>query len=625
MAETSNKKTPRDALRLVSRRWRLFLLGASLCAIAVMLVAHRVSRKYTGTTKFEHRRDVAAEGILERGSESFESIRLSIQNDLASRGAVAEVAEELGLLRKLPRDSEHRLTRSGEMAKQQIAKGLMKDIKVVFRTRSPNMDRVSVSVTHNDRKLAEQIPNVLVKNYKNYLLQVTKRSLTNSSKFLETGVNRCELRLAEITNEKIRFETKHAGMMPETPGALYDRLQGIDDNLDTLEKQQKADGLKIVRLKAQLAALGNPTIPVIAPTTQPADRSASQPTTQPADRSASQPTTQPADRSASQPTTQPADRPSGQPTTQPAGQPVEWVQELNPEKKRLEDQLWGFKEQLANAIALSHMTNKHPTVITLRAKIAELKKRIEKEPEWIMVRKTTRKPDNSIARRLAAQMILADIAAALSELEAAAKEKERLLKRRETIQVLMSNFAPVRQEYVQIIEKVKKQIGERDRWRKRLTEVQMALDAEMKGRRTHLNVLQTAEEQILPSSPKLLMVLGLAIISGLGIGGLLVWGANHWDQSVTTTDDARKYFNIPVFGATREITSSWQRTKRRAKRWILTPIVMIIVLVGLAASGLSITLWLEYPEKTYEEWKAAPISYVSDWVEDKAKEVSKLF
>ena len=302
---------------------------------------------------------------------------------------------------------------------------------------------------------------------------------------------------------------------------------------------------------------------------------------------------------------------------------MEWVEveELNPEKKRLEDQLREFKEQLNNAIALSHMTEKHPTVKTLRAKIADLEKRIEETPEWTKVRKTVR---SSIGRQWTTQMILADIAAATSELEAAAKEEERLLKRRETIQSLMSNFAPVRQEYEQIVEKVKKQVAERNRWRRQLAEVQMALDAEMKGRRTHLNVLQAAEEQIRPSSPKLLMVLGFAIVGGLAFGGGLVLLASHWNRSVTTTDDAVKYFNVPVFGVTSEIISNRQHTIRRAKRWILTPIATIIVLVCLVISGLGVTLWLKYPQK-YEAWKAAPISFVSRAVTDFTKEVSELF
>ena len=152
----------------------------------------------------------------------------------------------------------------------------------------------------------------------------------------------------------------------------------------------------------------------------------------------------------------------------------------------------------------------------------------------------------------------------------------------------------------------------------------MALDAEMKGRRTHLNVLQAAEEQIQPSSPKLFMVLGFAIVGGLAFGGGLVLLASHWNRSVTTTDDAVEYFNVPVLGVTSEIISSRQHTIRRAKRWILIPIATTIVLVGLVVSGLGVTLWLKHPQK-YEEWKAAPISFVSHAVTDFAKDVSELF
>ncbi|MDY7009778.1 MAG: hypothetical protein SVV80_03385 [Planctomycetota bacterium] len=591
MAETLNKKTPRDVLRVIFRRRRLFLLGASLFAIIAMLGAHYLPVKYTGTTIFEHRKDVAAERTLERGSESFDATRLSMQNDLASRDAVAEVAEEIALLKGLPRDSEGRLTRDGEMAKQRIVGDIIKNVKVALMIRSTNMDRFSVSVTHHDPILAKQIPNTLVKNYKNRLLQAIKGRLTSSSKFLVDQVAECESRLTEITNERIEFETKHAGMMPESPGALYENLQRINNDLETLAKQQTADRLKIARLKTQLDALGKPPA-MPEPTSHLTSRPSSQPTTQP--------------------------------SSLPTSQPVEWVDELNPEKKRLEDQLQEFKEQLNSALTIGHMKEKHPTVKTLRAKIEELEKRFEAEPEWITVRKTVGAAGNSVARQLTAQMIFADVAAAVSELEAGAKEIERLQKQREKLQVLMANFAPVRQQYEQIVEKVKKQAVERDGWRKQLAEVQMALDAEDEGRRTHLNVLQVAQEQILPSSPKLFMVLGFAIIGGLAFGGGVVLASSHWDRSISTTDDAIKYFDVPVFGITSEIVSGRQRLVRHLRRWVIGPIVTIIVLAGLAASGLSVTLWLKYPQK-HEEWKASPIMFVSGAVTGFARDVSKFF
>ncbi|MCD4699703.1 MAG: hypothetical protein K8R91_03910, partial [Phycisphaerae bacterium] len=183
MAETLNKKTPRDVLRVVFRRRRLFLLGASLFAIIAMLGAYYLPLKYTGTTIFQHHRDVAAEGTLARGSESFDATRLSMRNDLASRDAVAEVAEEIALLKGLPRDPEGRLTREGQMAEQRIVGDIIKDVKVTLVIRSTNKDRFSVSVTHHDPILAKQIPNTLVRNYKNRLLQAIKERLTASSKF----------------------------------------------------------------------------------------------------------------------------------------------------------------------------------------------------------------------------------------------------------------------------------------------------------------------------------------------------------------------------------------------------------------------------------------------------------
>ncbi len=553
MAEGSEKKerrTPRDVLRVVFRRRWLFLLGSSLFAIGALVGSHWLEVKYTGTAKFERRSDVAARESLQRSSESFEAIKLTLQHELAGRGAVERIADDLGLTRGLPRDQGAHFTDSGELQKQEIVRKLMKDIKVRWEVRSEDVDLVSVSVTHSDRRLAREIPDVLVKNYITRVSEQIVQRLTDSRDFLLKQVRACTTRATELNNKKIQFETRHAGMMPDSPGALQERIQQISADIDARQLQQNTARQTLARLKA----LG-----------------------------------------------QAATAPASQPATQPA-EPVQVVRGPNPELRRLEEQLRAMEEALTDAQMLNHMKDNHPTVVKLRAKIRQLRKTIKNTPAEAVLHRVYGNAASSDALR-------PQLAATESLLETATREIERLERRRAAWQKLMGNFAPVRQEYLQIIEKIQKQEAELGNWQGRLTEVEMALAAEVAKRRTHLNAVQAAQRQLRPSSPSLVMILGFAIFGGLAFGGGLVFGAQFLDRTIATTEHAMDYFDVPVHGVIGEIVTRRQRAAARLKRWLVAPVVSLIIVACLCISGLSVVLWLRFPEK-YEQWRASPAGFV---------------
>lgn len=564
MAEGSDKKTPRDLLRVVFRRRRLFLIGASLFSIAALSGAHFFPPvKFTGETIFERRSDVAAGRTLERGSESFETIKLTLQHELAGRDAVESVAEEVGLMKGLAHDLQGQLTRGGEMAKQEILRELMKDVKVTWEVRSENKDLISVAVTHRDPKLAQLIPNTLVKNYIHQVSEQTIHRLTASRDFLLKQVRGGKTRLMEERNKRIDFETKHAGMMPETPGALQERIEQFTSKIETLRRQQRIAKQTLARLKALR-----------------------------------------------QPTTAPATGPATTAPTTATSQPIRVVLGPNPELNRLKSQLLDYEQQLDTALTFRHMSERHPTVKTLRQKIAQLKQQIRETPEEVVLEKhfgTGRDGESFVAQAAAA--------AAQSDLETTTRDIERLQKRLEGDLALMANFAPVRREWEEIVDKIQKEEAELQRWQSRLTGVEMDLAAEAAKRRTHLNAVQAAQEQIRPSSPSLWIVLGFALVGGLGFGGGLVFLANAMDRSVRAPQDVSEYFDVPVHGVISEIVARRQCISRWLRRWTLGTIATVAILAGLSISGLSIVLWLRYPDD-YRAWRDAPVEFVVRAAED---------
>ena len=127
------------------------------------------------------------------------------------------------------------------------------------------------------------------------------------------------------------------------------------------------------------------------------------------------------------------------------------------------------------------------------------------------------------------------------------------------------------------------------------------MEAEIDRRKQQKEEVWAAREQYRPSSPTLRTVLGGAIFGGLAFGGGLVFLFNFLDRSITTTEDAMRHFDLPVYGVIGRIVSRRERLTSRIRRWIVIPIVAIIALGCLSLCMWSVVLWLQYPDK-YKQW-----------------------
>jgi uncharacterized protein involved in exopolysaccharide biosynthesis len=549
MADTlDKKKTPRVLPRMVFRRWRRFLLGASLFGIAVMLGGQFFPLKYTAETRFERRSDSAAEENAPGRSDSLESRKLTLQHELIGFDAVAKAAEDEGLMRGLAHGPDGQLTPQGVIARQELVNRLIRTLKVTWDVRCEQADLVTVSFTHSDPILAERMPNRLVGNYILRIGQQTVNRLSKSQDFLKKKVEECTARLDGkdgLTNKRLEFETRHAGQFPDNPGVLQQRVRDLTKDIDTLQFQNKRDRDTLARLKA-----------------------------------------------------------IAQPTTGPSSQPVQVVRGPNPDLKVLQEELRQTREGLDTALAVNRMTENHPTVKTLRKKIEQLEARIKDTPAEVVIHSVYGTTPGTSDAALQVQ-----IEALESQIGATDKELPRLQARLSEYQGVLENYAPTRQEYLQLIEKQKDAEAERAGWQQRLSGVEMALTAEIDNRGTRLEAVQLAQKQSKPSFPSLLVVLGLAVGGGLAFAAGMVLLMQMLDRSISTTEQAVRHFELPIQGVIEEIVTARLRARRRAKRWIVGPVVSFVVVAALTVSALNITIYLEYPDR-YAEWRRSPVEFV---------------
>jgi hypothetical protein len=252
-------KSGRPTVRFFLLLWMFLALGVELGLVFLAPV------RYTGETMLERRSDATMEeGNASGRGDPFESRKLTLEHDLIGFQAVAKAAEDEGLTRGLPHGPDGRLTRDGILTRQELVNKLIKALKITWDARSEQVDLVTVSFTHNDPNLAEQLPNTLVKNYTDSINRQSADLLKDRRDFLHNQVELCAGRFDDITSKLLDFEVKHAGVMPEDPFFLHQRIEALAKDIDVAQIQSVVAREKLARLKA-LVQVGKGAPGALAP------------------------------------------------------------------------------------------------------------------------------------------------------------------------------------------------------------------------------------------------------------------------------------------------------------------------------------------------------------------------
>src|SRR3546814_16024858 len=68
-----------------------------------------------------------------------------------------------------------------------------------------------------------------------------------------------------------------------------------------------------------------------------------------------------------------------------------------------------------------------------------------------------------------------------------------------------------------------------------------------------MSIVDPAQAPKLPSSPKLLINLAIALLAGLGIGAALAFGLEQIDEGITDPAEAKRELGLPLLGSITKI------------------------------------------------------------------------
>ncbi len=248
--KTENNNTFLEALKVILRyRW-LFLVSACVGAIMILLVSLAIPLRYTAKAVFESHTDAAVEGTGPSKNETFRVHKMTLRQELAGPKAVMKAFDELGLRFKNKDD------------KLALARQFSNRIKIRWRVRADRVNLIEVEFTDSNPRLAEAIPNILVKNYIKFISHRIVSRLEESKAFLLEQVAKWNKKVAELKKKDIEYSTRYGMALGDGPKMLRERIEQIEIEIDALKRQknivaQRAEYLKRVALASRITSLNN--------------------------------------------------------------------------------------------------------------------------------------------------------------------------------------------------------------------------------------------------------------------------------------------------------------------------------------------------------------------------------
>lgn len=556
MAVNEERFSLHDLITMVRMRLHLFAFSMSVFIVGALVYAHYVPLQYEGEATFQRTKDPTLVQDI-RGSESFESRKLTLREDLAGRKAVTELVLDpnLGLMKGFSYDEYGNLTEEGELQKQQLINRLIDSISVRWNVQSSHIDIISLSFQDSDPRLAEEVPNTLVDNY---IEHETRKALATllemRDEYLGRQLEKSERELAALFNERIEFETQQmeeTGILPSNPTALYETLNRTGMDIESLKRQKD----KVEQEYNVLNELMNESI-----------------------------------------------GPQGDPNIEVEPSQVHYGP--NPEYAQVQSELKTAQQTLDEYLNMRMMTENHPRVVMARQTIGRLEERLAETPPQAVVERVYGGGQN-------VDMLKLQWLTKKSEFNIISSELERLENLQAAREELANNFSVKRAQYEKILKQIEDKQREYDQWKAQYNKVDMSLKAELENRRTQLEVLLPAQEQFLPSSPSFEKFFGIALLGGIVFGTGMVFLSLRLDQSIFSPEQALRYFKIPVCGYTDVIMTPGRKVLRRFNQLVVVPVVAVILVGAMVISLYSLSLRLNHPLE-YEKWQASPMQYVQD-------------
>ncbi len=545
------QRTVREVFRVVLYRKWSFLIPFCVAATAVLISSHRLPREYKAHTIFERRNPIPISKALERsGPISMDAMRASIQYDMMGPEAMAQVADDMGLTKDLPRKPDGRLTHAGRQKQKNIAKGLAGMMNLALLKTGHDLDQMQISARSSDPEFVVNLVNYTRDNYIEVSRSKFLATLREAHQFYQTDFDGLMKSIDLHERELDALLKKYPYVNQDASRSASQRAAASETSMKNLERRVEESRHKIASLETQLASM---PVPKLLP-------------------------------------------------QQASGSRADFLDtgaDLERERRRLMDLVLRLEDQMMQNRIENGMLERHPTMQTLIRKkqrathdLFTLEQQTgdqPRPPEVYSDNPAVVAVQSSDRRRVMSE--LAEARTALAIAEEQITETKSHLSRYEQLQAESSEQRTL---YRQLGMSLKDERNHLAKIRANERELANILDIDAKDQGIEFITIGEAESSRRPISPKAQSILMLAFGVGLAFGACAVFLREFFDHTFHAATAVSFSLGVPVLEGIDEILLPVDRRRLLARKLVMVPVACAFLSV-LVISGSLAYLSLEHP------------------------------
>jgi capsular polysaccharide biosynthesis protein len=468
--------------------------------------------------------------------------------DVVSRGQLSELIQRptLDLYR-----SERNRKPLEDVIEDMKSKDIKLDILGLNQASGKPNSTFMISFSYQDRFKAQQVVSALVTKLTDANQVAQRAGVNQTSDLITDEVKAAKEELDKVDQELTAFKVANQGRLPEQLNlnvsamtSLQARYQSINDALQRNAEQKLMGEQTLTSLKTnyqQMEAAMNTTPDEVQ--------------------------------------------------TKEATVKNEELAQLNREIHQTEAQL---------AVLLQNVTDKHPDVIDMKAKLKALKDRhdqMKKEDDAAIAAAEASRPKNAPKKgvSLASQQALADMKARIdataTQLTALEMDRVEKVKEQQKLNADMSNFqsrieaSPINeQKYMSLMRQRGVSAQHLEELEKKAQLAAQGVEINQRKAGESLDLLDPASLPETPTAPNRWQIVGIGAVAGLFVGFAMAGAKEMKDTSLKNLKDVRAYTNLPVLSSIPLLENALLVRRKRRLAYVGWAVAIIVGLCGTAIS-----------------------------------------
>ncbi len=555
------RRSVSEVLRVLTVRKWVFLIPFCLATSAAFVMSLYVPRRYVAKTVFERRDDPVLVNLpRSEGTGAFVAFRRTLANDVANVQSLTEMIEEPSLLDQLKTRFDANLTEPRQWA--EVVSG---GIDVSFLHQSPNHDMIELRLTMGDPRAAK----LLLDQVRDHYIDTTQARIGNllgeTKAYFEEEAAQRQAVVEQLQDDLLAFQQQHHGLNPLHPTFSFAQLDNLRTDLTSLKRKQSE---METRLEARRDAL--PSLPVAQP------------------------------------------KSSGFTANVGTDLGIETAIRSS-ESLRLARELQGVWDDIDDLKSSRGMTDRHPEIQSLRRKADRLMVSIEQQDiadeqraaanRVLQLPMMPMSPQSTAANMNNSAAVEVEI---LEKLVASNQEEiDRVQARIGELEKVQQEAFRRRKEFSTRQAQVERARHDLSLYRSYADQIGRVLQADASSRGILFEKIKPARCSYIPVSPRLTTVLLLALVTGGGLGTVMVLLSELFDRTIRTRNQVIEGLGLPILESIDVIMTTAARRKQALKKYILVPSASLILAVSVGTSGSLAYLSL-HEKGLYEKAVAMP-------------------